>query len=295
MSIQNGKFGVELEMTGITRDGAANLLKEYFSNKYSSNFYVDYECHLHTWFVRDNKNRKWSFAYDSSIYSGSLGDCYKCEMVTPILDYEDIEMLQEIVRLLRKNGARVNDSCGLHIHVDASEFNAQSLKNLVNTFAMREQVIYKALGTKQSRINRWCRKVDRRFLNRMENSSKTFEEIKTAWYGDCSAYHSHYDITRYAALNLHSLWEGKGIEFRMFEATMHAGEIKAYIQFALALCSRACEMRCARKQQMTLQDAEHSFEDWLYRLGLRGEEFSVCRFHLMKRIDGRTWKNENVA
>ena len=33
-------------------------------------------------------------------------DAQKCEMVTPILNYDDIEDLQEIIRILRKAGAK---------------------------------------------------------------------------------------------------------------------------------------------------------------------------------------------
>ena len=37
------------------------------------------------------------------------------EMVTPILHYDETEMLQELIRLFRKAGAMINASCDIHI------------------------------------------------------------------------------------------------------------------------------------------------------------------------------------
>lgn len=43
---------------------------------------------------------------------------YSCELVSPILTYdEDINTLQELVRILRKAGRLTNSSCGIHVHL----------------------------------------------------------------------------------------------------------------------------------------------------------------------------------
>ena len=57
--------------------------------------------------------------YDSSIHAetkqnGYAGDDYKCEIVSPICVYDDIETIQEIIRELRRKGAIANASCGIH-------------------------------------------------------------------------------------------------------------------------------------------------------------------------------------
>ena len=39
------------------------------------------------------------------------------------------------MRELRRGGARVNDSCGIHIHVDASRHDPKTLRNIVNIMA----------------------------------------------------------------------------------------------------------------------------------------------------------------
>lgn len=44
------------------------------------------------------------------------------EIVSPVLGYDDIELLQQIVRAVRAAGARVDETCGIHVHVGAHHF-----------------------------------------------------------------------------------------------------------------------------------------------------------------------------
>lgn len=73
-------------------------------------------------------------------------------MVSPILRYGDIETLQEIVRALRREGAFANDSCGIHVHVDAAAHTPKTLRTLSNIVASKEELLYRALGVGRSRV-----------------------------------------------------------------------------------------------------------------------------------------------
>ena len=70
---------------------------------------------------------------------------YKCEIVSPICNYEDIETIQEIVRQLRHKGAIANASCGIHVHINARPHTARSLRNITNIMASKEDLLFKAL------------------------------------------------------------------------------------------------------------------------------------------------------
>ena len=92
-------IGVEVEMNNIKRDKAARLVADFFGtgryeNTASRNGYM-------TWSAWDEQGREWKFQKDVSIAGD---DAHKCEMVTPILKYEDMETLQELIRKLRKAG-----------------------------------------------------------------------------------------------------------------------------------------------------------------------------------------------
>ena len=109
-------IGVEVEMNNIKRDKAARLAADFFGtgryeNTASRNGYM-------TWSAWDEQGREWKFQKDVSIAGD---DAHKCEMVTPILKYEDMETLQELIRKLRKAGTKSDATrgCGVHIHIGA--------------------------------------------------------------------------------------------------------------------------------------------------------------------------------
>ena len=118
MMIKNQNFGIEIELTGITRQNAAKVIANYFgtTSRYLGSYYQVYGA-------TDRKGRTWKAMSDGSIVcqvkrNGRIecaGPDYSCEIVSPILQYEDIEDLQNIVRELVKAGAMANTSCGKKI------------------------------------------------------------------------------------------------------------------------------------------------------------------------------------
>ncbi len=59
--------------------------------------------------------------------------------------------------------------------------------------------------------------------------------MERIWYNNASRRGRHYDGSRYHCLNFHSVFQKGTVEFRLFNGTLHAGKIKAYIQFSLAI------------------------------------------------------------
>ena len=154
-------IGVEVEMNNIRRDKAAEIAAAFFGtgrfeNTASRNGY-------YTWSAWDADGREWKFQKDVSICGP---DDKKCELVTPILIYSDIEMLQELIRKLRKAGAKSDATrgCGVHIHIGAKGHTPQTLRNLANIMASHESLITDALNLDRRRVTRYCRTVDPRFL-----------------------------------------------------------------------------------------------------------------------------------
>ena len=281
------KYGVEIELTGIKRSDAAQVVADYYgtSKEYLGTYYEK-------WGARDRQGRLWVMMSDASIRTemkdGSrAGSEYSCEMVTPILGWEDIEDLQEIVRMLRSKGAIANSSCGIHVHVDATNHTAKTLRNLVNIMMCKEDILFKALGVTAAREERWCQKVDDRFVNTINHSKpQTTEKLERMWYNGPRHRSEHYDSSRYHALNLHSLWQGKGVEFRCFNGTTHAGKIKTYIQLCLAINNQALTQDKARAMKTKSNNEKYTFRTWLLRMGMIGEEFKTARDFLLKNLDG---------
>ena len=135
IGIKDQCFGVEVEMTGITREEAAQTLAEYFGTtpRHVRGVYD-------TWTVKDTEGKEWKLMSDASIrtekktetgYTAVSNTDYRVEMVTPKLTYAELPKLQECIRRVRKAGAKANNSCGIHVHVDAANHNRQSLKGSV--------------------------------------------------------------------------------------------------------------------------------------------------------------------
>lgn len=290
------RFGIEIEMTGITRKKAAEVIAEYFGTE---SFYLG--TYYKTYGAKDRQGRTWKATYDSSIIaqkkSGGrtvqAADEYKCEVVSPILTYGDMADLQEVVRRLRHSGAFVNSQCGIHIHVDAGRYTPQTLRNLVNIIASKEDILYKALRIDPARL-RWCKKTNEKLLEAINRRKpQTMEALKDIWYaGSTRGRDEHYNDTRYHGLNLHSTFTKGTVEFRLFNSTTHAGEIKAYIQFCLAVSHQALTQKKASARKTVTDNEKYAFRCWMLRLGLSGDEFKTCRLHFLKHLEGNSaWRN----
>ena len=288
--------GVEVEMNSITRAKAAKLAAEFFgTGRYQDTDYRNGYC---TWSAWDTAGREWKFSKDVSIEGP---DDEKCEMVTPILTYSDMETLQELIRRLRKAGAKSDPTrgCGVHIHIGAQGHNAKTLRNLANIMASHENLIAKALNIDSERIDNYCRTVDPAFLRQVNSRKpKTMAELADVWYDTQPSYRArtaHYHGSRYHMLNLHATFTKGTIEFRLFQFEapangrkngLHAGQLKSYIQLCLALSQMAKTVKTASPKPQQTENPKYAMRTWLLRLGFIGEEFETARDLLTRRLDG---------
>ena len=291
-------IGVEVEMNNITREKAARVAARYFGthryeNTAGRNGYS-------TWSAWDAQGREWKFQKDVSIAGP---DSEKCEMVTPILTYSDIETLQELIRQLRHAGAKSDATrgCGVHIHIGAKGHTPQTLRNLANIMASHESLIADALNLDQGRMRRYCRTVDPRFLEQVNRRKPTtMTQLADIWYSshdaNCSRSH-HYNDSRYHMLNYHATFTKGTVEFRLFQfdeptgerrGGLHAGQLKSYIQLCLALSQMAKTVKTASPKPQQNENPKYAMRTWLLRLGFIGDEFKTAREILTKRLAGDT-------
>lgn len=275
------KFGIEIEMTGLTRRKAAEVIAEHFGTRseYVGGGYGAYSA-------KDNIGRTWKVVSDGSIATQS-GE--SVELVSPICVYADIEVIQQIVRKLKAAGAKTNSSCGIHVHINAVPHTAQSLTNITNIIASKEDLLYKALGILTSREGGYCKKVDERFVRELnEKKPHTLMDVQRLWYNGNDGSQRHYNSTRYHGLNLHAVFNKGTIEFRLFNGTLHAGKIKAYIQLSLAISHQALTQKKASARKTVSTNEKYTFRTWLLHLGLIGDEFKTARQHLLANLTGDT-------
>lgn len=301
-NMKNQTFGVEVEGNNITRQKAAKKAAEYFGTgrcEYtaSRNGYM-------TWSAWDQQGREWKFQRDVSIAGP---DDQKCEMVTPILTYTDMELLQGLIRTLRKAGMKSDATrgCGVHIHIGAKGHTPQTIRNLVNIMAAHETQIAKAIKVDRYRQSRYCRTVDPNFLQQVNKKKPTtMEKLADVWYESqgCEYGRSHhYNDSRYHMLNLHATFTKGTLEFRLFQFDapadgkqngMHAGQLKAMIQLCLAMSQLAKQVRFASPKPQQTENEAYAFRCWMLRLGFIGEEFKTARDFFLTNMEGNSaWRN----
>ena len=296
--MKNQTIGVEVEMNSITRRNAAKVAAEFFGtgryeNTAGRNGY-------YTWSAWDADGREWKFQRDVSI---SGPDDEKCELVTPILTYADMETFQGLLRTLRHVGMKSSPSrgCGVHIHIGANGHTPQTLRNLANIMASHESLLAEALKLDRRRISRYCRTVDPGFLQKV-NARKptTMAALADIWYTTQGANYGrtqHYNDSRYHMLNYHATFTKGTIEFRLFQfdeptaerkGGIHAGQLKSYIQLCLALSQLAKDVRTASPKPQQNENPKYAMRTWLLRLGFIGEEFATARDFLTRNLSGDT-------
>ena len=299
-------FGVEIEMTGLTRRGAAKLASRFFGTD-------DYYYHgggYDTWIATDAQGRQWKFMSDSSIRQEN-GEAV--ELVTPVLTYEnDIEILQKLIRELRAGGAVANagHDCGLHIHIGLGDHTGKSLTNLARLMASHEDLLVNAIGIADERLyggmhegryhRAWCAKIDRGFLERLANKRPdSVRGVQECWY-DGPIRTSHYDDSRYRMLNYHSIGRTGTIEFRMYQFDdpsenkkngLHAGVLRAYVQLSLVLSQQAKESRSISTRPVQLENEKFAMRTWMNRMGMIGPEFKTAHEILSRKLSGNAaWR-----
>ncbi len=198
----NRNFGVEIEAYNCTRERLARELT-------AADIKVQVEGYNHT-----DHTDHWKLVTDSSLNGHNT-----FELVSPILHGEQgIEELEKVCWVLDLCDVKVNDSCGLHVHMDAAEFDLSTWKNLILTYKRLEGVIDRFMP-RSRRDNRYCK--------RLAAISETGINRSTC-IGDLrAAFHNN----RYHKINLEAYARHRTVEFRQHGGSTNFTKISAWIHF----------------------------------------------------------------
>lgn len=292
--IMNTTVGVEIEMTGITREQAARVAATVIGTScrvwHKGGTYDKWTC-------TDDRGRDWDFVYDSSINAtGGRNTC--CELNTPPITYaEDMDRLQALIRALRAAGAvsGTQYGCGIHVHVGAKGHTAKTVRNFIHLVYANDELVRKSLGVTDER-RRWCQPIEADLIEAVKNAD-TLGKLADAWYGTYAPYQdrdAHYNSSRYHILNLHRYFSTLGkasntIEIRAFNASLHAGEIRAYVLLVLSMNASALTQKTIRPVKnpiMAAGNEKFAMRTWLNRMGWTGETFKNPHALFIKRLQG---------
>ena len=168
---------------------------------------------------------------------GSLDDCGK-EFQTPKLSGEKGEkVLKDLCRELNDRNFYVNRTCGLHIHLDAKDFqgDTEKIKRLMLFYLIVEPLLLSYLPFSR-RKNRFCLPLSQFYHEQEIREANDITDIEKMWYREQSQERIEnrkkyrYDNTRYAGVNMHSMLSNNHLEIRHHSGTIDYTKIINWIR-----------------------------------------------------------------
>lgn len=199
--IGNLTFGVEIECYNAPRHTLLATMQEMGLQAQITGYY------------HQNDRKAYKLAHDGSIMGGD-----GCECVTPILKGKAGEnSLKKACKALNQVGARVNRSCGLHVHFGAEKIDDAHYIRIFKNYQKCEQVIDTFMAnSRRANNNRYCKGI----------AIYNFQYCNTK--SDVASVMGH---DRYHKVNPQSYSAHKTIEFRQHQGTTDYTKVIMWVQF----------------------------------------------------------------
>ena len=198
------RFGVEFEAYNVNMHTLCDALLE-------AGIHCRIEGYNHT------TRRHWKIVSDSSLTGNQT-----FELVSPILQGEQgIDEMKTVCRVLNECGAKVNKSCGTHVHIDAQNMDLETWKRVYINYARLEKVIDDFMPVSRKRNNNaYCQGYSN--LPNLEDRitrARSLNEIYS-FFG-----------SRYYKINPKSYARHNTIEFRQHSGTVDFEKISNWARF----------------------------------------------------------------
>lgn len=240
------KFGIEIELTLPHRSSTlASRLNAVGLN-------AEVEGYNHR--LRSH----WKITSDATIRSGSGHT--SMELVSPPLKGRDgLHQLETACAVLAELDAKVNRSCGLHVHHDARDLDAEAWKLVAKCYVKYEDVIDQLMApSRRGSGNQWCRSL---------LSTYAGHTVEAVWerIDRCTSNWEVQSIfgTRYVKLNLEASSVHGTVEFRQHHGTTNFAKIAAWVALTQGFVTRS-----AAHKQVTLRQTVKDFDSLMWTSGV---------------------------
>lgn len=223
MEFSTRKFGVEIEFLPTVEIAA--VLQEIRSTGIN----CDWEGYNHV-----DYDDRWKLVSDSSC---------GFELVSPVLSGEiGLRQIEAVCDALREVGAKVDTSCGLHVHVDARDLSEKEVAKVFIAYSRYEPLFDALLPvSRRGNLNRYCLSI-KDAVSLAADYANNLQHTYRRQYG-----------TRYLKVNLESLIVHGSIEFRQHSGTLDSEKITNWVVLMIGFVEEIIKYRMATKQPvMTL-------------------------------------------
>lgn len=229
-----------------------------------------------------------------TVRDGSLPDTGFEINVSPTQGDLFIRMVTEICDVLKKNRAQITSACGLHVHVDARDYDYMDVRKLVKLYELVEPAIFACLPENRH-TSRFCRPCGFRFANHLRAGEDLSVEdvaadgkdkkkydlkrpIHTMVYGKSGRVErsgkygtgTAHEI-RYMGLNVYSYFFRGSMEFRHAPGSIDSEFIinwammcAGLLDTAITLKERSISRMAGSYIKALLQDGKNLYEEAFY-------------------------------
>lgn len=277
------KFGIELEVSGISKEQAAEALTSIGISAAAENY--------------NHRTRNyWKVTTDSSITSENG---LSCELVSPILNYreETFAEISRIVAALKSMGAVVNNSCGMHVHVDCRGiYDPDFYRLLLSFYSKYEKEIDSFVHeSRRENQNNYCR-----------TNVNLYNDWETIWSNhidqspETNLADAFSNVERYYKLNFASFLRHGTVEFRQFHGTLNPKEIRAWVDFCInlvnqtyAACTEASSKQRLKKPKTSLIQQKMNFANYVVFAANKSRRLNGIQEEISNPYDALVFLNKD--
>lgn len=205
----NRTFGIEIEGYNCDRDELARRLTE-------RGITTNHENYNHT------TRRAWKVIYD-----GSLSGNQSFEVVSPVLKGQNgLDQLQTVCEVLQEMNAKVNKTCGLHIHIGVSDYEIEDWKRLFKNYIKMEKTVDAFMpNSRRKSNNQYTKSLVKPNYKRIIDEASNLDGLERSLLR-CDRYHK---------INTRCFWRQKTVEFRQHSGTIDFAKISNWTKFVMRL------------------------------------------------------------
>lgn len=219
------KIGVEIEFFGVNYRTVISALKRVGVN------IADWSGYTHAVVPQ------WKLVYDASVTSTGTGLSNGLELVSPPLKMHEMEaQLEKVMEVLNGLGAKVDRSCGIHVHHEIDDLNVNHIKNIYKLYKKHENHINLLMpaSRRQSAEQRgYCRAISNTEMAKIE-LAETIEQIRYA------------QETRYRVINFQAYVKYGTIEFRQHSGSTDFRKLMNWIRITQSLVASAKQAKTVK-------------------------------------------------
>ncbi len=193
------------------------------------------------------------------------------ELVSPkLFGAEGFKTLSKVCEIVKQLGGQVNRSCGLHVHIDAWNFDIADVRRLIRVIWRIEQPVLHFLIPQSRRNGQYSRAVTEELVRKI-NRMRSIESLARIQ-------------SRYFSINLAAWFRHRTFEFRNHSGTFSEMKVISWIVFILMLMD-------AVKRGMDASDVKPTWPDLAEAIGLTNGTSLIERAHRYLTARNEKWRS----